>query len=259
MIQKEYTVTGVQMLSEGIARLNVLAPELANNCQPGQFAHIFCGGGVYSITRRPLSISSVSADEVSFLFQIKGEGTRWLANRTAGDRIDIIGPIGHGFQLPDEGEVVLVAGGIGLAPLILLGQVAFKKGLSVVLLFGARNKQSIYGLEELTEGGAAIKLATEDGSIGEKGLVTGLLEKHILSSRPEGIFTCGPKPMLEAVAKIGRQNNIPVQVSLEERMACGVGACRGCSVVVKNENGKGYQNVCSQGPVFKGEEVFFND
>jgi dihydroorotate dehydrogenase electron transfer subunit len=259
MMQKKYTVTGVQNLSCGIARLNILAPELAKMCSPGQFAHIYCGGGVYSITRRPLSISSVSKDEVSFLFQIKGEGTRWLSKRKPGDIIDIVAPVGHGFSLPDNGEVVLAAGGIGLAPLIFLGQEAIKKGLQVVLLFGARNKQSIYGLDELTKAGAVIKLATEDGSAGEKGLVTKLLEKHILSSKPAGIFSCGPKPMLEAVAKIGQLNDIPVQVSLEERMACGVGACRGCAVLVKNGQGKGYRNVCSDGPVFKGEEVFFND
>lgn len=259
MMQKKYTVKGVQALSEGIVRLNILASGLAGKCKPGQFAHIYCGGGVYSITRRPLSISSVSNDEVSFLFQVKGEGTRWLSNRKPGDIIDIVAPIGHGFSLPDSGEVVLVAGGIGLAPLIFLGQEALKKGLQVVLLFGARNKDNIYGLDELTEGGAVIKLATEDGSAGEKGLVTMLLEKHIESSKPAGIYACGPKPMLEAVAKIGQLNDIPVEVSLEERMACGVGACRGCAVTVKNEHGKGYRNVCSDGPVFKGEEVFFND
>jgi len=259
MVQRKYEVTGVQTLSEGIVRLNILASGLAEKCRPGQFAHIYCGGGIYSITRRPLSIASVSGDEISFLFQVKGEGTRWLSARKPGDMIDIIAPIGRGFSLPESGEAVLVAGGIGIAPLVFLGQAALKKGLPVTLLYGARDRHGIYGIDGIKSEGAVIKIATEDGSIGEKGLVTMLLEKHILSAKPAGIFACGPKPMLEAVAKIGKQNGIPVQVSLEERMACGVGACRGCAVLVKNEHGKGYRNVCSDGPVFGGEEVFFDD
>ncbi|WP_312642717.1 dihydroorotate dehydrogenase electron transfer subunit [Hydrogenoanaerobacterium sp.] len=259
-MKKEFTVVEARMVAPHVASLTVLAPEVAEICKPGQFAHVYCGGGVYSLTRRPLSISKVEGDKLGFLFHVKGEGTKWLADRKQGDLVDIMAPLGSGcYELPENGNIIIAAGGIGLAPVIHLAQVAVAKGLTVSMVFGARDKDNVYCLEELERLGIPVQVATEDGSVGGRGFVTAPLERALQAEKPTGIFSCGPVPMLKAVVKLAKQYGVPVQVSMEERMACGVGACKGCVTTVKDANGTHYKNVCSDGPVFKGEEVFFDE
>lgn len=259
-MKKEFIVEQAGMVSADVASMTLLAPEVTAVCKPGQFAHVFCGGGAYSLTRRPLSISKVEGDHLGFLFQVKGEGTRWLASRRAGDMVDVMAPLGSGcYQLPDSGSIIIAAGGIGYAPVIFLAQRAVAQGLRVKMALGARNRESLYCLDEMERLGIAVQIATEDGSAGEKGFATLPLERMINEEKPEGIYSCGPEPMLASVARMGRQYGVPVQVSMEERMACGVGACKGCVVSVKTGEGTHYQNVCSEGPVFRGEEVFFDE
>ncbi len=256
----ECTVTGARLVARDVAAMTVRAPELAAACEPGQFAHIYCGGGVYSLTRRPISISKVEGDELGFLFQIKGEGTRWLAQRRPGETVNLMAPLGKGcYRLPGQGKVYIAAGGIGYAPVIFLAQRAAARGLDARMFVGARDSGSIYCLDEMEKLGVPVEVATEDGSLGERGFVTAPLERAIQADRPDLICCCGPEPMLRAVARLGRTYGVPVQVSLEQRMACGVGACKGCVVPVRGQqDGVHYRNVCSDGPVFCGEEVFFD-
>lgn len=256
-MKKEFPVIRSCMVSAHIASITLLAPEVTAICKPGQFAHIYCGGGVYSLTRRPISISKVVGGELGFLFQVKGEGTRWLAQRKAGDLVDAIVPLGDGcYTLPQSGSIIIAAGGIGYAPVIFLAQAAAAQGLAVQMALGARGKDSLYCLDEMEKLGIPVQIATEDGSVGEQGFVTAPLERMLQSAKPSAIYSCGPEPMLKAVAHMGKRYGVPVQVSMEERMACGVGACKGCVVSVKTADGTHYHNVCSDGPVFLGEEVF---
>jgi dihydroorotate dehydrogenase electron transfer subunit len=252
-------VISSEILTEGFARICIEAPEIAGAGKPGQFVHVRCGRGVYSLMRRPLSIHQVKDRALVLLFQIKGEGTSWLAQRQPGEFVDLMGPLGQGFVLPEKGPVVLAAGGIGIAPLFFLARQAREKQLPVTILFGARNNETLCLLNGITEMAAEVKIATEDGSEGLRGLVTDLLKDSIKTSKPEAIYACGPEPMLKSVATIGNDWGIETQVSLEARMACGVGACRGCVTLVRKRGESVYENVCSAGPVFRGSEVVFDE
>jgi dihydroorotate dehydrogenase electron transfer subunit len=154
--------------------------------------------------------------------------------------------------------VIIAAGGIGIAPLFFLAREALDKHLPVTILFGARSKESLCLLEGVTEMAAEVKIATEDGSEGLRGLVTDLLQDSLNNSRPEVIYACGPEPMLKSVAAMGIDRGIETQISLEARMACGLGACRGCVTLVRRRGESVYENVCSIGPVFRGSEVVFD-
>jgi dihydroorotate dehydrogenase electron transfer subunit len=154
---------------------------------------------------------------------------------------------------------MLVAGGIGIAPLCFLAEQLQKKQISITLLMGVRNQESLCLLDDIRKTQAEIKVATEDGSAGMRGLVTEFLADAIHESKPEIIYSCGPVPMLKHVVSLAQDLGVKTQVSLEERMACGVGACRGCVALIRRNGKSGYENVCTSGPVFWGSEVVFDD
>jgi len=251
-------VISCETLTKDFTRIVLEAPEIAGAARPGQFVHVNCGQGVYSLMRRPISVHDVYADKLVLLFQIKGEGTKWLTGRRPGDLVDLMGPLGHGFSLPQKGPALLVAGGIGVAPLCFLAKEIQKKQVPLTVLFGARDQESLCLLADIEKTGAKIKVATEDGSAGRRGLVTQLLEEAFHEAKPEIIYCCGPELMLKAVVTFSGNMGIETQVSLEERMACGIGACRGCVAIIKRNGISGYENVCSSGPVFRGSEVVFH-
>lgn len=259
-MNRRYEVVEVKSCGEQIIGLTVRAPELAGACMPGQFAHIACGGGIQSILRRPLSIADVEGERVSFLFQVKGEGTQWLAARRPGDFVEIMAPMGEGvFHLPTSGHIFLTAGGIGIAPLIFAARRLAENGVSTTLLYGAASAAGLSGLNAFASLGVTVRTATEDGSAGVRGYVTELLRQELLQGDPSRVFACGPHGMLKAVAAMGQAAGIPVEVSMEQLMACGVGACRGCVVRVRRNGKETYENVCTQGPVFAGTEVVFDE
>lgn len=249
------------MVAPNVAKLILHAPEVTKQCKPGQFAHLYCGGGVYSLLRRPISICDVEGENLVLLYQVKGEGTQWLARLRTGDEVDMIAPLGKGcYELAQgQGSIIIAAGGIGYAPVVYLSRLAVKQGLEVRLALGARNRDSLYCLEQMQALGIPVAIATEDGSVGEQGFVTLPLERMLQEKRPACVYSCGPEPMLRSVAALAARYGVPTQVSLEQRMACGVGACKGCVVRVKRGDSLHYENVCSDGPVFHGEEVFFNE
>lgn len=230
---------------------------IANNASPGQFLEVkVCDNGL-PLLRRPISIHGIKGSKVKVVYEVVGEGTRILSGRKPGDFLDVIGPMGNGFEYtvkrPGASRDILVAGGMGVAPLVFLAE-KMKPNKNLVLI-GARNKKQILFRGEFKNLGCKVLVATDDGSAGLRGKVTELL-KGILSEasgneRPANIYACGPQAMLKAVAGISGEKGIPCQLSLERHMACGFGACLGCVVSTKS----GYKRVCKEGPVFAAGEL----
>lgn len=223
--------------------------ELASQIKPGQFLHILCGGNAF--LRRPISICDVSGDRVRFIFDVKGKGTDILSRKNIGDDIDLIGPLGNGFTVSAEYKnPVVIGGGIGTFPLL---QLVKKLGTSTSIL-GFRNK-SLVLLEDEFKSFSDTKIATDDGSYGFCGYVSDLLKEHLKTNECDIIYACGPTPMLSGLKKIASEYKIPMQISLEQRMGCGIGACLVCSCETIFEGTNKYKRVCKDGPVFWANEV----
>lgn len=229
-------------------------PAIAATSQPGQFVTVKCGEEL--TLRRPLSIHKIAKSrQVYFLFKVIGKGTAWLSLCRKGERLDILGPLGHGFYIrPASKKLLLVAGGIGIAPLTFLAQQALGQEKSVTLLLGAHTKDELYPQKLLPDGIKTI-ITTEDGSYGEEGKVTDILSGHV--NWADQIYACGPLAMYNTIAGERQQwqNKKPVQVSLEIRMGCGIGACFSCSIKTKN----GMKRVCLDGPVFNLDDVILEE
>jgi dihydroorotate dehydrogenase electron transfer subunit len=210
-------------------------------------------GGVDPLLRRPLSIHRYSDGEIEFLFREKGLGTKILAGQRAGDALDILAPLGKGFRVERE-YPILIGGGIGVAPLLYLAEDCLARGLRPKLLLGGRTDRDILCHGEFSCINVPAIYSTEDGSLGETGLVTELLLREIEArdKTKMSVHACGPVPMLAALARICEAESVPCEVSLEAHMACGVGACLGC--VVKGRDGKNLR-VCKEGPVFDSREI----
>ena len=219
---------------------------------PGQFVHINCGHS--RLLRRPISVCSCQEDQpedtLSIAFEVRGEGTAWLARRPVGHSVDVLGLLGNGFDIKPEGRYLLVGGGIGVPP--MRGCAQYTGGRSTAIL-GFRSKEKA-ALLKLFEGDCAKTLAaTDDGSLGHHGFVDELVRQELAQDRTyDGVLACGPKPMLRSVAKAAAGFGVPCQVSMEERMGCGVGACLVCACDMADGARK---HVCKDGPVFYAEEV----
>jgi dihydroorotate dehydrogenase electron transfer subunit len=225
------------------------APQIAKQTKPGQFVMVRCGENDEYPLRRPFSIHQREEDKIALLFNIVGSGTQWLAQRTSGDKLDLLGPLGNGFSIgPDSKKLLMIAGGIGIAPLVFLAEEAIKRGLEVTLLYGASTAAQLY--PHLPDG---LVTATEDGSVGTKGLITDLLPDFI--GEANQIFACGPLPMYRTMAKMPELKNKSVQISLEVRMGCGLGVCYGCTVKTKN----GLKQVCQDGPIFELNDILWEE
>jgi len=228
--------------------------------EPGQFFMVGCGEGVF--LRRPLSVHRTTPSRLAFLFQVVGKGTVWLSRRKPGDSLDLLGPMGRGFQLDSRAKsVLLVAGGMGVAPLAFLAQRALERGLESTILLGARTGERLEAqlepLEGLLDLGLKHVTITEDGSHVKKGRVSDLFLRMLpdlvpaFTSGATQVFACGPVEMLRAMARMPQLKDKPVQVSLELKLGCGFGVCLGCSV----PTGNGNRLVCRDGPVFLLDEV----
>lgn len=238
----------------GIYRLVLRAPQIAKCIQPGQFIHLRLPALEAHVLRRPLSIYAADAREgtLELLYQTIGEGTRWLSTVEDGTSLDAIGPIGHGWQPPKElSSALLIAGGVGLAPLNMLA-VQLAKTVDVQLLTGAQTGERLV-LPSTDNERIAVTVTTDDGSIGPKGFVTDLARKRLEHTHFDYIATCGPEPMQRIVAALAEEFAVPCEVSLERRMACGIGACLSCVV----QTTKGSKRACVDGPVFDAREVIW--
>jgi dihydroorotate dehydrogenase electron transfer subunit len=232
------------------------APGIAETARPGQFVMAGCGGD--TLLPRPFSIHRVDGSQLALLFNIVGKGTARLAQLKKGDRMDMFGPLGNGYTVnSDSRNLLLVAGGMGIAPLYFLAEAAAGEGKKVTILNGARTCDYLMPVtppQRLFEGGMHpaninVVCATEDGSEGFRGLATQLIP-HYLKNMDQ-VFACGPEAMYRSMARMPELNGKDVQLSLEIMMGCGVGVCYGCTIKTKS----GLKQVCKDGPVFEMGEV----
>ncbi|HEY97945.1 MAG TPA: dihydroorotate dehydrogenase electron transfer subunit [Dehalococcoidia bacterium] len=242
----------------GTYHVRLEAPEIVNGAKPGQFVMVRCGED--TVVPRPFSIHRVEGSVLTLLFNVVGRGTNWLSQRKKGEILNFFGPLGNGFyKKPNARNVLIVAGGIGIAPLCFLANELLKAGLKVTLINGASTadcllpvstSQKLYD-EGLKPGSLNVVNATEDGSEGYKGMATDLIPAYL-----EGIdqvFACGPMEMYRTMAKMPELKGMSVQVSMEIMMGCGVGVCYSCTIKTR----KGIKQVCRDGPVFEMEELYF--
>ncbi len=246
-------------LGADLYRLMVEVPDIAAAAQPGQFVHIRVGRSTVPLLRRPLSIHAVNGRSIELLYKVVGEGTRLLPEMEEGDQMDLIGPLGRGFVIEEVDGYLLVGGGVGIAPLFYLSQVLRARGVSVTVLYGASTAEALVRCEELESMGVNVSVTTDDGSVGRRGLVTDLLEDWLADRGDRDrehlrICASGPVGMLRRISDLIIPLGIPLEISVEERMACGVGACLGCAIPAR---AGGYLQVCTDGPVFDARDVVF--
>lgn len=244
-----FTIIQKETLAPATFSLTVRCDDAAFSAQPGQFLHILCGHS--RILRRPISIADVQGDAVTMVFEAKGEGTQWLSRCGAGDRLDILGPLGRGFTLP-EGKILVVGGGIGVPP--LLYTVRSAPG-PVTAILGFRDRSRVILADAFEAVCDAVVITTDDGSAGLHGPVTKPLEEALAGGGYEAVLACGPRAMLKAVAAASAARGVPCQVSMEERMGCGIGACLVCACKTQAGGEAAMSRVCKDGPVFDAGEV----
>lgn len=250
----DLTVNENLRLNDNYVLLKLTSQSPLPDMLPGQFAEIRVDGSPTTFLRRPISINFIDKqrNEVWFLIQLIGDGTKRLAQAIKGELINVVLPLGNSFTMPQtpSDKLLLVGGGVGTAPMLYLGEQLTKQGCKPTFLLGARTDKDLLQLEEFSMYGD-VYTTTEDGSSGEKGYVT---QHSILTKiRFEQIYTCGPKPMMMAVAKYAKSNDVNCEVSLENTMACGIGACLCC---VENTV-EGHVCVCTEGPIFNTKQLLW--
>ena len=254
------TLIHQKTVAKDIFHMTLNAPEIAREAQPGQFVHVRITEGNDPLLRRPFSIHRVNREEgsVEILYRVIGRGTALMSEAESGDSFDMMGPLGKGFRIDDSfTHALVVAGGMGSAPVFFLIDELIKHSKHVTFFWGAKTGREIFGVDALKKAGAEVYTVTEDGTIGDCGLVTDSLNRFLSSQGTvnsyEG-FVCGPKPMLKCIQEIFVDTSVNWQASLEERMACGMGVCIGCAVKTHT----GYKMVCSDGPVMDLKEIVFD-
>ncbi|MGI6030522.1 MAG: dihydroorotate dehydrogenase electron transfer subunit [Eubacteriales bacterium] len=248
------TIQDIRPMGPGIYSITVQNAQLAGQAQPGQFIHIKCGPEF--TLRRPISICDACEDKLTFLFEVRGEGTDWLARRQVGETLDIMGPLGHGYDVQGVERALVIGGGIGIYPLYLTARKIFH--CDAVL--GFRTKELVVYEKQFRQVCDQVAITTDDGSYGEAGLVTGPMKRLVAENHYDRIYACGPLKMLQAIAQVAKEAGIPCQVSMEQRMGCGIGACLVCACKVKSgmsDTEWKYSHVCKAGPVYDAEEVIF--
>jgi len=252
-IQKILTVAANEKLCPRFYRLSLDAKSLIKQVKPGQFVHIRVHDGLEPFFRRPFSIYRAKK-YLEVFYEPIGRGTNLMASYKKGDKIDVLGPLGNPFTLPPKGikQVVMIAGGIGIAPFLVLSD-ALKKKYELILLYGGRTKGHVYPMKEFKANGCKVYVATDDGSAGVKGRVSELFAKINADPKTTYLYTCGPHAMMAAVQAFAKKNYLQGQAACEQVMACALGACLGCSI----KTTKGYKTVCYDGPVFDLQEVIF--
>ena len=285
-LRSRLLVSSSQEIATGIVELTLRGGNLAQYASPGQFVMVSVSGnhdtrdgtreGIDPFLRRPFSIADIDreADEIKLIYQIQGHGTARMAQWTTGQEVDVLGPLGNGFSWDDALEqAILVGGGLGTAALLPLAKQLRSEGKAVQVFLGARSADLLFGFPLFEQWGCRIQIATEDGSSGTPGLVTLPLESYLMEqksadeqdkdtdrqSKSPLLFACGPEPFLHAISTLCSTYQIQGQISMEERMGCGFGACMGCSIETQlSEDHHQRKRVCKDGPVFTIGEVLFH-
>jgi dihydroorotate dehydrogenase electron transfer subunit len=236
---------------DGIYLMWMEAPEVSAEAKPGQFIMMQCGGD--TLLRRPISIHRIDGNKLAVLYARLGSGTEWLSKQKEQTPIDILGPLGQGYKITEDAlNLLMVAGGMGIAPLTFLAQSAIAEGKRITLLLGAQKAAMVFPANLLPAGIKSI-VTTDDGSTGIKGRTTDVLPTYL--DEADQVFVCGPAPMYRTIYKNNLLNNKRCQISLEVRMACGMGVCYGCTIKTKT----GLKQVCHDGPVFQFDDVLWDE
>lgn len=249
-----------EQLKPDIYKFSVKAPSIVKEARPGNFIEIRVTDQLDPFLRRPISIYNLDKENgiLEFIFQVKGKGTEILAKREEGKTVDIVGPIGYGtFKYEDYEKIAIIGGGIGVFPLYELAKCAKADDKNVTTYLGFRSKDFVVLEEEFAKVSDELILTTDDGSYAQKGFAINYLEKDIEAGKIDAIYACGPLPMLKAVQKLAIEKELPCQISLEEKMACGLGVCLGCAVKTAKspKDAPEYWHVCKAGPVFNAKDV----
>jgi dihydroorotate dehydrogenase electron transfer subunit len=269
ILQQKIPIISCEKLNPLFFRLRFFSPRIARESNPGNFVHLRINDNGFPLLRRAFSIHKLVREKGTFdiLFRVLGAGTKLLSQRKPGQELDILGPLGNSFTFPKKstGEVILAAGGMGLAPLFFLASEFCRNGKldpsKVTFLYGVKNKDEFLYLKELKNLGLDLSLTTEDGTQGFEGMVTQLLLKQIKRhSNPKRVkvFACGPSGMLKCISGYCRKYGFDCEVSLENHMPCGLGACMGCVVKFGKKDQFEYKRVCKEGPVFSAQEVWLD-
>lgn len=252
--QGKYQIVSKNSLAKDIYSIEIFCPEIAEIAQPGQFVHILPTGFTL---RRPISICDINkkTGTLNIVFIIKGDGTREIAKLNEGELIDMLAPLGHGFTINESfNKVVLIGGGIGTPPML---PIAKKYGEKAVVISGFRSADAVILQNNFKKTGAETILCTDDGTMGTKGFVTEPLIELLDNGDVNAVYACGPTSMLKNVAAIANKKDIFCEISLEERMGCGVGACLVCACKTKKDGEEHFAHVCKNGPVFNAKEVIW--
>lgn len=265
MFQQNAQVLWNEKVGPSYYRVGIDCPYGYRHVKPGQFVMVRVSGGIDPLLRRPFSIHKpiVRNDRivgVELLYKVVGKGTRILSGLQQGRHVDILGPLGSAFILPENvHRICIVAGGIGVAPLVFLASHLVQSGIDpadCVVFLGGRTKDDLLCIDDFRNLHLTVHSSTDDGSAGDQCLVTVPVEFAVADDRPDMIYTCGPEEMLKCVVGIARARSIPCQLSIETRMACGMGACLGCAVAAEDMPGR-YYHACLDGPVFDSQSIRF--
>lgn len=230
--------------------MKVEGDKIPQHSKPGQFFMLQCKDNS-KVLRRPISLHNVEGNTLEFYYEALGKGTKEFTQLSTGETINIQGPLGNGYDTDLKGKnIVVIGGGMGMAPIKYLIK-DLKDNNDITFIGGGRNAGAVKIIEKFDFKNIELKVATDDGSVGAKGNTVDILKEVLKGKDIDIIYTCGPHPMMEAVAKVAQENNIRCQISLEERMACGIKACVGCSILTK----KGMKKVCYDGPVFESTDI----
>lgn len=251
--QGKYQIISKKAIAKGIYDMEIYCPEIAVQTECGQFVHISAEG---FLLRRPISVCAVDKvrGTLRIVFEVRGNGTDKISQLNKGELIDMIAPLGNGFKVFPGKKAVCVGGGIGTPPMLA---VAAEYGADATVICGFRSASAVILQDDLKAQGNRTILCTDDGTAGRKGFVTDALKELLEAEKPDVIYACGPDVMLRAVASMAKENGISCQVSLEERMGCGVGACLVCACKAVKDGEEYFAHVCKDGPVFPAEEVMF--
>lgn len=242
-------------VAEGVGLLVLESPRIARAVRPGQFIHLRIARDTDFILRRPFSVHRAVGDRLEILYQVLGVGTRALSLATPGAEMDAIGPLGRGWEVPEGvSHALLVAGGLGAAPLGMLAEQLAERGVAVTVAQGAPTAERLVARELFERVSRRVEIATDDGSAGERGFVTALVEGLIAADAPDIVCVCGPEAMSRIVCAQADAARVPCLVSLERLMACGIGACLSCVVSTRS----GQQRACVDGPVFDAGDVLWD-
>lgn len=249
------TVVSNERIAEGVGVLTMDAGNLATQIAPGQFVHLRVAEGIDPLLRRPFSVHRVSGSRIEVLYQVLGRGTRLMSEWEGGHATDLIGPLGCGWRIPNRVEhALLVAGGLGAAPLGMLAEELAAEGTAITVALGAPSADRLVARDLFEANARRVEVATDDGSDGHRGFVTAVTEALLASGDFDVAYVCGPEVMARIVAAQCASAGVSCQVSLERLMACGIGACLSC--VVSTTSGR--KRACYDGPVFDAEEVLWD-